>query len=278
MNVEPWMDLASGDPSHGVVRAAQHLLNAAGAGLVADGIYGVQTGAAVSDRQIAQGLRATGVIDPPTWIHLIRTARRGDTGDVVRAVQSIPPASVAAPPLTVDGVFGPETESYVEYLQRLYGLRLDGVVGRQTWSFAQALRPGVVLWPLVAPSPYQRPRAACVQHLLNAAGASLEADGIYGPLTGQATRAFQQSLRALYIGTVVGQLDWPALIQTVGEGSTGDVVRAVQVLLGGLTVDGVFGPQTRQSVEFAQSFQLATPVDGVVGPQTWHAMLVGTHE
>jgi len=277
MNVEPWMDLAAGDPSDGVVRAAQHLLNAAGAGIVADGIFGPQTSAAVSDRQSAEGLPVTGAIDPPTWIHLVRTVRRGDTGDVVRAVQSVPPASVAAPPLTVDGVFDSETESYVEFLQGLYGLTRDGVVGRQTWSFAQALRPGVALWPLVGPSPYARTRAACVQHLLNAAGAGLEVDGIYGPLTGEATRVFQQTLRALYIGRVVGQLDWPALIETVGPGSSGDVVRAAQVLLGGVEVDGVFGPLTQQAVEIAQSFQLV-PVDGVVGPQTWLAMLVGTHE
>lgn len=279
MNVEPWLDLAPGDPAEEVVRASQYLLNTYGAALVPDGVFGAATETAVSDRQSAEGLPVTGILDPNTWLRIIRVVRPGDTGDAVRAVQAIPSASVAAPPLEIDGVFGPETERYLRFLQRLYGLDVDGVVGRSTWSFGQALRPGAQLWPLVGPSPFPSHRATCIQHLLNAAGASLTADGFYGPLTQEATRTFQQSIRARYIGRTIGQLDWPALIRTVALGSTGDVVRAVQVLLGGVEVDGVFGPLTEQSVQVAQALQLVTAYEyGVVGPESWLAFLVGTHE
>lgn len=56
------------------------------------------------------------------------------------------------------------------------------------------------------------------------------------------------------------------------EGSTGDSVRAAQTLLGGLTVDGVFGPATHGRVtEYQQAHGLA--VDGIVGAHTWGSLL-----
>jgi len=65
----------------------------------------------------------------------------------------------------------------------------------------------------------------------------------------------------------------------VAQGSTGQPVRAVQVLLNdkfgySLAVDGTFGPATNDAVrDFQDDHDLA--VDGIVGPQTWR-MLIGS--
>jgi peptidoglycan hydrolase-like protein with peptidoglycan-binding domain len=37
------------------------------------------------------------------------------------------------PPITVDGIFGPQTESAVITFQRLFGLTPDGIIGPVTW-------------------------------------------------------------------------------------------------------------------------------------------------
>ena len=51
-------------------------------------------------------------------------------------------------PLTVDGIFGPETLAAVEQFQAEEGLTVDGVVGPQTWGRLQQ------------PSPYHPPASA----------------------------------------------------------------------------------------------------------------------
>lgn len=63
---------------------------------------------------------------------------------------------------------------------------------------------------------------------------------------------------------------------TVSEGSTGGWVNVLQEDLNssggaGLTVDGIFGPQTKAAVENWQS-EKGLIVDGIVGPQTWASL------
>jgi peptidoglycan hydrolase-like protein with peptidoglycan-binding domain len=108
-------------------------------------------------------------------------------------------------------------------------------------------------------------------------------DGIFGPITEAAVRAFQQSHHLLVDG-VVGNQTWPAIIVQVRQGSHGDAVRGLQSqfqarnLSGdpsqGLEVDGIFGPKTDAAV---RSFQQAAglDVDGIVGPFTWNALVNG---
>lgn len=62
---------------------------------------------------------------------------------------------------------------------------------------------------------------------------------------------------------------WPVLRQ----GATGDHVREVQRLLGGLIVDGQFGPRTRAAVVTYQREHELRP-DGIVGPMTWAALTI----
>lgn len=60
---------------------------------------------------------------------------------------------------------------------------------------------------------------------------------------------------------------------TLRMGSTGEDVRALQSTLGGLTVDGAFGPRTRAAVMQFQTMRELLP-DGIVGRMTWAALAV----
>lgn len=64
----------------------------------------------------------------------------------------------------------------------------------------------------------------------------------------------------------------PPAMPILRNGSRGDPVRELQNLLGGLTVDGIFGPRTEAAVrEFQRLAGLVA--DGIVGPITWGKLL-----
>jgi peptidoglycan hydrolase-like protein with peptidoglycan-binding domain len=142
-------------------------------------------------------------------------------------------------------------------------------------------------WPLVREGDQEHP-VQTLQYLLRARGHNLTVDGIFGPVTAAAVRAFQQQ-EGLSVDGIVGPVTWSALIITVQQGSQGDAVRGVQEefqfrnLSGdpskGLQVDGVFGPQTDAAVRgFQQALHQDIPsvaVDGIVGPVTWQALVSG---
>ena len=64
-------------------------------------------------------------------------------------------------------------------------------------------------------------------------------------------------------------------METIKKGSRGESVKKLQQLLGGLTVDGIFGANTETAVK---QFQLkhGLTVDGIVGPKTWDKLLNGS--
>jgi len=139
------------------------------------------------------------------------------------------------------------------------------------------------------------PAVATLQSRLNAAGFNPgPIDGVFGPQTQAAVRAFQAS-RGLVADGIVGPRTWGALggvgvpapapspVSTTGrvlrQGARGEDVRALQQRLAQLGFDagggdGVFGPRTASAV---RSFQASRglSVDGVVGPQTWGALRSG---
>lgn len=274
MNVEPWTTASLGATSQ-AVSGIQYLLRAHGHAVAVDGSFGSATRSAVMAFQTAHGLTPDGSVGPATWPQLVIATHAGSTGDAVRAVQQF--GLLSSPgdePLVVDGSYGPLTTERVTGLQRSWGLTRDGAAGRETWSFLSTLSPGARPWPLVKQGATQSTnwRVLAAQHLLRAHGATITADGSFGPASGEAIRAFQQTLRATFISTTVGQLDWPALIVTVNLGDHGEAVKAVQTLVpGGLTVDGSFGPLTDAAVRNYQSM-FVPPSDGIVGPNTWHAL------
>ena len=142
-------------------------------------------------------------------------------------------------------------------------------------------------WPLVKKGDQQHP-VQTLQHLLRARGHAVTVDGIFGPKTENAVRAFQQE-KNLAVDGIVGPNTWSALILQVKQGSQGDAVRGVQEefqfrnLSGdpskGLQVDGIFGPKTDAAVRgFQQALHVDIPsvtVDGIVGPVTWRALVSG---
>ena len=148
--------------------------------------------------------------------------------------------------------------------------------------------PGTISpWPLTRKGNQGHP-VETLQHLLRARSHPVDVDGIFGPLTEAAVRAFQQQ-RGLAVDGIVGPNTWKALIVTVRKGSTGDAVRGVQEefqfrnLSGdpakGLQIDGIFGPKTDAAVRgFQQALEQDIPtvaVDGIVGPVTWQALVSG---
>lgn len=116
-----------------------------------------------------------------------------------------------------------------------------------------------------------------IQHLLRHHGHGIAADGQFGPATDAAVRSFQSS-HGLVVDGLVGSQTWPYLIVEVRQGVAGEAVRAAQVQLNaygaGIAVDGQFGPATDAAVRSFQSSHGLT-VDGIVGPRTWQSLVGG---
>ena len=156
--------------------------------------------------------------------------------------------------------------------------RTDGT----RWGATEASRtPGFVVRH-AGTIPCERCSISCAR------GQAVGVDGVFGPETETAIRAFQTG-KGLSADGIVGPQTWPALIVTVRQGSRGDAVRGVQEefqfrnLSGapsrGLQVDGIFGQRTDEAVRgFQQALSLDVPsvaVDGIVGPITWRALVSG---
>jgi len=78
---------------------------------------------------------------------------------------------------------------------------------------------------------------------------------------------------------VIGPKTWTMIARKAPTCSTGKnrkspATCAVQLLIGKLTVDGVFGDLTKQAVAAYQSARNLT-VDGIVGTDTWASLIVG---
>lgn len=125
------------------VRSLQYLLNARGAGLAVDGIFGSRTNAAVRNFQGTHGLAVDGIVGPQTWRSVIITMRFGSVGSAVKAVQdqaNFRSGRGDGPPtLSVDGIFGSKTKSWVMGFQgvaaqEFQGVAVDGIVGPVTWQ------------------------------------------------------------------------------------------------------------------------------------------------
>lgn len=126
-----WPTVRRGDTGERV-RTVQYLLRQAGQSVTVDGSFGPATEAAVTAFQQAHDLTADGVVGNQTWPVLVVTVKSGSTGEAVKAVQS--QLNTRGYGLTVDGSFGPATDTAVRDFQGDHGLTVDGVVGKQTWN------------------------------------------------------------------------------------------------------------------------------------------------
>ena len=164
--------------------------------------------------------------------------RRGAAGPDVVVVQTelnrIGQNYPAIPKIQpVDGVFGQQTEEAVRRFQEIFGLTADGVVGKATWYRLVSLYVG---------------------------GNRLS------ELVSEGQRMFGIPFQAP---------------QAVSEGSPRNQVLMVQYFLSILaqfdplipfvTLDGIYGPATRQAVRSFQTAQ-GIPVTGTVDTATWNAL------
>jgi peptidoglycan hydrolase-like protein with peptidoglycan-binding domain len=119
------------------VRTLQQLLRARKQNISVDGIFGPRTEAAVKAFQQGIGLVADGVVGPQTWPKLIVQVKKGSTGDAVRGVQEVmkfhDQSDGEAPPVLIDGIFGPRTDAFVRGFQSALDIASDGIVGPITW-------------------------------------------------------------------------------------------------------------------------------------------------
>ena len=130
-----------------------------------DGIFGSRTEAAVRKFQEIFDLDVDGIVGPATWYAIVRlytavtnlselrsqgqqfysinwsppnSLQVGSTGDKVRLLQYM--LSVlsnyipAIPPVSVDGIYGPQTRAAVLAVQGRFGLPETGVVDATTWN------------------------------------------------------------------------------------------------------------------------------------------------
>ena len=164
--------------------------------------------------------------------------RQGSRGPVVTVIQTelirISRNYPAIPRIPeVDGIFGPKTEAAVRKFQEIFDLDVDGVVGKATWYALVRLYTAV--------------------------------------LSLSELRSQGQQFYAV-------NWAYPSGLQ---QGARGDKVRHLQYMLSVLsefipqvpevTIDGIFGPATRNAVLAAQGF-LGLPQTGVVDEITWDEM------
>lgn len=229
------------------------------------------------------------------------TLRRGSTGEAVAALQR----SLGG--ITADGQFGPLTEQAVRSYQQAKGLSVTGVVDAAMWQSLMGTATtgsggstpttgGTASGTYASYSSTTLKRGSTGEAVvaLQRALGGITADGEFGPLTEAAVKSFQASKGLPQTG-VVDSATWNALggstttttstttstssggersawySTTLRRGSTGEGVMVLQRGLGGLTVDGGFGPLTETAVKKLQA-EAGLPQTGVVDEATWRAL------
>lgn len=204
------------------VRAVQDALMAQGVDVPGgvDGIFGAATEQAVRAFQELNGIRASGEVDLATAIALglerspLLGLTQGNQGDLVRTLQDTLAAAGHAPRGGTDGVFGPATTTAVSDFQRARGLSPSGSIDVSTAAELSSVAVGGT-GPNASASSDAEPAAVSgsnatlvglaigstgpqverVQRILIGAGFTVVggADGVYGALTANAVRSFQNA-------------------------------------------------------------------------------------
>lgn len=91
-----------------------------------------------------------------------------------------------------------------------------------------------------------------------------------------------QASHSLEADGVIGKNTWKAIANSMPTCSTSKnkisvYTCALQILLGGLTVDGAYGSKTKKAVAAYQSANNLKS-DGICGAKTWNALIVGKQE
>ena len=215
----------------------------------------------------SEGETSSGTLSDGTWGGTV--LRTGSTGSAVEQLQfwlnTLAQYDSAIHSVTVDGVFGSGTAAAVRAFQRKYGLTVDGVVGRTTWTEVYdqfrsiqsdngtpnaypgtALREGssgqnvrlVQFWLKIARTVYTSlanvtvdgkfgaGTAAAVQRFQRYFG--LTADGVVGRTTWQKLYEVYNDIANRLLSPSLRPGEYPGVLRT---GSSGTAVRELQFYL-----------------------------------------------
>ncbi len=136
------------------------------------------------------------------------TLSQGSTGADVKRLQRLFVMMKTAPGEAIDGIFGPKTKAAVIDFQTGNGLAADGIVGNLTW----AALPADPNTPLLKNGAIGAAVIGLQNGLVKFGGAGSPtdpgaADGIFGPKTEAAVKAYQTQL-SLTADGVVGDRTW----------------------------------------------------------------------
>lgn len=103
-----------------------------------------------------------------------------------------------------------------------------------------------------------------------------QATGIFDEDFANAVNIFQGS-NNLTADSIIGPATWTKLASkmptcSTSKNKTSVYTCAIQIILGGLTVDGIYGTNTKNAVTAFQSASGLT-ADGICGPKTWNALI-----
>lgn len=180
---------------------------AVGGGVALAGTASAEPAGSVAGVSLASSAPASSL---PAWPVLSRN-RVTNVQSTVKSMQYLLSAHGAH--LSVDGIFGAQTDAAVRAFQGSHGLVVDGVVGEQTWlKLIVTVRKGDVgpavkavqetwSWRTVDGTTNSPPRLAI--------------DGVFGSMTDQWVRDFQQTLSYTIdtpVDGIVGPVTWRAMM------------------------------------------------------------------
>lgn len=155
--------------------------------------------------------RFLGVTYVPREIANYPTIRSGNRGNFVQILQRL--LNQYGYDLVADGIFGGRTTNAVIDFQKNNGLTQDGIAGRNTWNALLNLNPDNV----VLRSGSRNSAVLYLQKLLLSFLYPIEdLDGIFGPETERAVRAFQTE-NGLDVDGIVGRNTWNVLNNSTGR-------------------------------------------------------------
>ena len=171
------------------------------------GVFNDATAAAVKAFQRDHGIDPDGKVDAIVRRHLWPASaentpdkypklEKGDTGEYVTQAQMRLKAAGFLKD-TADGVFGETTYAAVKAFQKSRKLTVDGKIGKNTWTALMGVNlNGANPKPTAPSNLVLRPGAKgenviTLQQYLVQLGYSIAVDGVYGPATTAAVKAFQ---------------------------------------------------------------------------------------